>query len=72
MDKYYMKKFNHFADFIKAYLNEEFSKLEISSYIIEEKYNRATIMYIKIDNNEHQLCIPIDFNISLSKILDKC
>ena len=38
MDKYYMKKFNKFADFITECLHEEYTKIDFNSYKLEEKY----------------------------------
>ena len=70
MEKYYMKKFNKFADFIVACLKEEYTKIDFNSYILEEKYNRVTIkLYIKLYNDEYELRIPCDFNVPISKIL---
>lgn len=70
MDKYYMKKFNKFADFIIECLVEEYTKLEFTSYKLIEEYNRVLIqLYIKISSNEYELRIPCDFNVPISKIL---
>lgn len=70
MDKYYMRKFNKFADFIIECLHEEYKKIDFNNYILEEKYNRVTIhIYIKLNSDEHKLIIPCDFNVPISKIL---
>lgn len=71
MDKYYRKKFNKFADFIIECLVEEYTKLEFIRYKLKEEYNRVIIqLYIKINSNEYEIRIPVDFNITISKILD--
>nr|UWF92280.1 MAG: hypothetical protein [Bacteriophage sp.] len=70
MNKYYMKKFNKFADFIIECLVEEYTKLEFTNYKLKEEYNRVTIqLYIKINSNEYEIRIPCDFNVPISKIL---
>lgn len=70
MNKYYMKKFNKFADFITECLVEEYTKLEFTSYKLKEEYNRVTIqLYIKINSKEYEIRIPCDFNTTISKIL---
>ena len=70
MDKYYMKKFNKFADFIIECLVEEYTKLEFTSYKLKEEYNKVTIqLYIKINSNEYEIRIPCDFSTPISKIL---
>lgn len=70
MDKYYLKKFNKFTDFIITCLQEEYSKIEFNSYELEDKYNSVTIkLYIKISCNEYEVRIPCDFGKPISKIL---
>lgn len=70
MDKYYMKKFNKFADFIIECLVEEYTKLEFISYKLKEEYNSVIIqLYIKINSNEYEIRIRCDFNTTISKIL---
>ena len=70
MDKYCMKKFNKFTDFIVECLREEYTKIDFNSYRLEEKYNKVTIkLYIKLNSNEYELRIPCDFNVPISKIL---
>nr|DAW20219.1 MAG TPA: hypothetical protein [Caudoviricetes sp.] len=72
MDKYYLKKYNHFADFIKESLNEIYTKINFNSYKIEEKYNRASIIYyLKINDNEYELRIRIDINKSILEIIEQ-
>lgn len=71
MDKYYMKKFNKFADFILECLREEYTKIDFNNYTLEEKYNNVTIkLYIKLNSDENELIIPCNFNIPISKILN--
>lgn len=49
MEKYYMRKFNKFADFIIECLREEYTKIDFNSYALEEKFNRVTLkLYIKL------------------------
>ena len=51
MEKYYMRKFNKFTDFIVECLREEYTKIDFNSYTLEEKYNRVTIkLYIKLNS----------------------
>lgn len=70
MDKYYMRKFNKFADFIIDCLREEYTKIDFNNYAVEEKYNKVTIkLYIKLNSDEYELKIPCDFNVPISKIL---
>lgn len=70
MDKYYMRKFNKFADFIIDCLCEEYTKIDFNNYALEEKYNKVTIkLYIKLNSDEYELRIPCDFNVPISKIL---
>lgn len=70
MEKYYMRKFNKFTDFIVECLREEYTKIDFNSYTLEDKYNRVTIkLYIKLNNGEYELRIPCDFNVPISKIL---
>lgn len=70
MEKYYMRKFNKFTDFIVECLHEEYTKIDFNSYTLEEKYNRVTIkLYIKLNSGEYELRIPCDFNVPISKIL---
>lgn len=70
MEKYYMRKFNKFTDFIVECLREEYTKIDFNSYTLEEKYNRVTIkLYIKLNSDEYELRIPCDFNVPISKIL---
>lgn len=72
MNKYCVKKFNKFADFITECLVEEYTKLEFTSYKLKEEYNRVTIqLYIKINSKEYEIRIPCDFNTTISKILDE-
>lgn len=72
MDKYYLKKYNHIADFIQEVLNENYKKIKFNSYKIEEEYNRATlIFYIKLNDNEYELRIPLDLNKSILKIIEQ-
>lgn len=67
-----MKKFNKFADFIVACLEEEYTKIDFNSYTLEEKYNRVTIkLYIKLNSDEYELIIPCDFTVPTTKILNK-
>ena len=61
MEKYYMRKFNKFTDFIVECLREEYTKIDFNSYTLEEKYNRVTIkLYIKLNSGEYELRIPCD------------
>ena len=70
MEKYYMKKFNKFTDFIVECLREEYTKIDFNSYTLEEKYNRVTLkLNIKLNSDEYELRIPCDFNVPISKIL---
>lgn len=70
MEKYYMRKFNKFADFIVECLREEYTKIDFNSYTLEEKYNDVTIkLYIKLNSDEYELRIPCHFNVPISKIL---
>lgn len=70
MDKYYMKKFNKFADFILECLREEYTKIDFNNYTLVENYNKVTIILtITLNNNEYNIRIPCDFNIPISKIL---
>lgn len=70
MDKYYMKKFNKFADFIVTCLQEEYKKIEFNSYKLEDNYKKVTIkLYIKINSHEYEIRIPCDFSTPISKIL---
>lgn len=70
MEKYYMRKFNKFTDFIVECLREEYTKIDFNSYTLEEKYNRVTIkLCIKLNSDEYELKIPCDFNVPISKIL---
>lgn len=70
MEKYYMKKFKKFTDFIVECLHEEYTKIDFNSYTIEEQYNRVTIkLYIKLNSNEYELIISCDFDVPISKIL---
>ena len=70
MEKYYMRKFNKFTDFIVECLREEYTKIDFNSYTLEDKYNKVTIkLYIKLNNGEYELRIPCDFNVPISKIL---
>lgn len=70
MEKYYMRKFNKFTDFIVECLREEYTKIDFNSYTLEEEYNRVTIkLYIKLNSDEYELRIPCDFNVPISKIL---
>lgn len=70
MDKYYMKKFNKFADFILDCLHEEYTKIDFNNYTIVENYNKVTIILcIQLNNNEYSIRIPFDFNVPISKIL---
>ena len=70
MEKYYMRKFNKFTDFIVECLREEYTKIDFNSYTLEEKYNRVTLkLHIKLNSDEYELRIPCDFNAPISKIL---
>ena len=70
MEKYYMRKFNKFTDFIVECLREEYTKIDFNSYALEESYNRVTLkLYIKLNSDEYELRIPCDFNAPISKIL---
>lgn len=70
MEKYYMRKFNKFTDFIVECLREEYTKIDFNSYTLEEEYNKVTIkLYIKLNSDEYELRIPCDFNVPISKIL---
>lgn len=70
MDKYYMKKFNKFADFILECLHEEYRKIDFNNYTLVENYNKVTInLCITLNNNEYYIRIPCDFNIPITKIL---
>lgn len=70
MEKYYMRKFNKFTDFIVECLREEYTKIDFNSYTLEEEYNRVIIkLYIKLNSDEYELRIPCDFNVPISKIL---
>lgn len=72
MDKYYLKKYKHFADFIEECLNEDYTKIKFNSYRIEEEYNRISIIfYIKLNNNEYELRIFVDVNKSILKIIEQ-
>lgn len=72
MDKYYSKKYNHIADFIQEDLNENYKKIKFNSYKIEEEYNRVTlIFYIKLNDNEYELRIPLDLSKSILKIIEQ-
>lgn len=70
MDKYYMKKFNKFADFILECLHEEYTKIEFNKYELEDQYNKVTIkLYIELNCTEYEIRIPCDFNTSITKLL---
>lgn len=70
MDKYYMRKFNKFTDFIVECLREEYTKIDFNRYTLEEEYNRVLIkLYIKLNSYEYELRIPCDFDVPISKIL---
>ena len=70
MEKYYMRKFNKFTDFIVECLREEYTKIDFNSYTLEEEFNRVTLkLYIKLNSDEYELRIPCDFNVPISKIL---
>lgn len=72
MDKYYLKKYNHFADFIKESLNEVYTKINFNSYRIEEKNEIVTIIfYIKLNDNEYELKIIVDLNMSILEIIEQ-
>ena len=45
MDKYYMKKFNKFADFIIECLVEEYTKLEFTSYELKKQQLQQQFKY---------------------------
>lgn len=70
MEKYYLRKFNKFADFIIDCLREEYTKIDFNRYVLEEKYNRVTIkLYIKLNSDEYEVRIPCDLNVPTLKIL---
>lgn len=72
MEKYYMRKFNAFADFITECLREAYTKIDFNNYILEEKYNKVTIkIYININSDEYEVRIPCDFNTTITKILNE-
>ncbi len=71
MERYYMKKYHYLADFIKECLIEEYTKIEFNSYKVEEEYNRKIIFYyIKLNNNEYELKLYLDTNMSLFKLIE--
>lgn len=66
------EKYNHFADFIKESLNEIYTKINFNSYKIEETYNRVSIIYyIKLNDNENELRIFVDLNMSILKMIEQ-
>ena len=70
MEKYYMRKFNKFTDFIVECLREEYTKIDFNRYALEEEYNTVTIkLYITLNSDEYELRIPCNFNAPISKIL---
>ena len=72
MDKYYMKKFDKFADFIIECLREEYTKIDFNKYTLEEEYNNVTIkLYIKLNSDECELRIPCNFKLPITKIFNE-
>ena len=60
------------ADFILECLCEYYTKIDFNNYTLVKDYNRVIIILnITLNNNEYSIRISCDFNMPISKILNK-